>query len=253
MLTLAQIDLAYKKIYWVAAVWTLISVYFLLIYPINILGIFLFSAIVLLGMTIFYYTVKILFLLPGKAPFKPLFAGLVLIIGGAFFDITNTILHSPDLSLESNPLILFLFNYNFSLFYIYCMSFLGQILLVTNFCLLWAVFLKAYPIMLQKAASEDFLSTSIKLLGGVNANFWKIMIGKVDPFFAVTSVIPVLVGLSFYRWYLGLEWLNLVPISRVIVPVVISISTLIIYLMVSYRMACKNSVKNINLPIISNK
>lgn len=103
------------------------------------------------------------------------------------------------------------------------------------------MFLKAYPLMIQEILPGNFLSTIAIILGGPNANLWKLLIGKVDYFFSISSITPLLVGLSCYRWYLGLEWLNLAPISRILVPTIFSIISLFIYLYVSFRLIKKES------------
>lgn len=114
-------------------------------------------------------------------------------------------------------------------------GFISQLVFLVMFSVLWAIFLKAYPIILQNVPQENFWKTIIHIIAGPKATIFDFIIGKVDPFFGITAATPVILSVYLYRWYLGLEWLELVPISRIIVPGIICFGSAAIYASVVYK------------------
>jgi len=156
--------------------------------------------------------------LPEKLPTKSFLLGSFIVVGGATFDIVNTIMQTPDLSFEGNPVARLFLDNHFSVLFVYVLGALGQSLVVFFTLLLWAVFLKTYPILLSELRSNPPKSLICTVLGGPKASYLDLIVGKIEPMYTVTAVVPLLVGSFLYRWYLGFEWLELVPISRVLVP-----------------------------------
>lgn len=160
----------------------------------------------------------LIFLLPDRANKLLLSMGFIVMIGGASFDIINTVVFSPDLSLEGNPIARSLLDSGTSVGFVYIIGAIGQSLLLIIGLLLWVFFLKSYPVILneiRRNPKKPFLYT---LWGGPNATLLRIMIGKGDPFYNISSLGPIFLGVFLHRWYLGLEWLNIVPISRIVAP-----------------------------------
>jgi len=102
--------------------------------------------------------------------------------------------------------------------------------------MLWVIFLKAYPILLREIQPSTCLKMFVSLFGGPHATKLDLFLGKVNYFFYISSFTPMFVALSLYRWYLGLEWLEVVPISRIAVPTVIATSALFFYMLISYKL-----------------
>jgi hypothetical protein len=174
-------------------------------------------------------------MLPEKLPMPAFLLGGFIVVGGASFDIINTIIQTPDLSFEGNPVARLFFDNNFSVLFVYVLGFLGQSLIILFALLLWAVFLKTYPILLREIKNNPPKSFICTMLGGPNASYFDLFLGKVEPLYTVPAVGPLLVGSFLYRWYLGLEWLELVPISRVLVPVLAILFSLILYLYFAHK------------------
>jgi len=169
-------------------------------------------------------------ILPEKLPAKSFLLGGLVVVGGTTFDIVNTIIQTPDLSFEGNPVARLFLDNHFSVSFIYTLGAFGQSLVVLFTLLLWAVFLKTYPFLLSEMQNNPPKSLICTILGGAQASYIDLLIGRIEPIYTVTAVVPLLVGSFFYRWYLGLEWLGLVPISRVLVPSLAVFFSLVAYL-----------------------
>lgn len=229
----------YKKVYFTIITSALLVILFVFIQPKNFIGLALLSLITLCGMIILGLFIKAKNLLPEKAPLVPFSIGALLIVGGALFDVINTVIQSPDLALEANIFIRFLFESNFSLMQIYWIGTLEQLLLLGIALTMWCAFLKAYPIILRSIPPSNIFLTAIRVSGGPRANILDVLIGKGDYFFSTSSLTPAIVGVFLYRWYLGLEWLDLVPISHFIAPTIIVTGSLISYFYISHRLINK--------------
>ena len=217
----------YKNIYWPGMICGLVAYFFLFGKPSHTYGGIALIIMGACGLWILNFAIQALKKLPGKISFFPLISGLFVIIGGAIFDVVNTLIHSPDLALEANQIIQFLFERGLSLEQIYYVSFVYQLIHVAILSVLWANFLKAYPIIIQSIpSSANLWQTTVCIFAGPKASNFDFFIGKVDCFYFVSSVTPILTSLSLYRWYLGLEWLELVPLSRLFVPSLICIVSL---------------------------
>jgi len=235
---MTEIKKIYRKIYWSAVSCVLSVCYFL--QPQRHVGIAVFFILMGSGLCVLKFSLDTISILPGRIPLLPLCAGLFLIIGGAIFDVAITIIYSPDLTQEANHIVRFFFDLDLSLSQIYWLGLMGQTLYVSILSMLWANFLKAYPILLQQIQPTTFAKTFISIFGGPHATKLDLFVGKVDCFFYVSSLTPMLVALSLYRWYLGLEWLALVPISRIIAPITIAISAVFFYVYISHRLLIKD-------------
>lgn len=229
----------YKNVYWAGIISSIPALYFLIGEPASIDGCFALLLFALCGIFVLFFTIKIFNSLPGKMNTLALIGGLFLIIGGTIFDIANTVIYSPDLELEANPIIQFFIQYNFSLKKIYFFAFIYQVCntLLTSF--LWASFLKAYPTIIKSLPKKNIWKTTVFIFAGPKATSFDFIVGKVDPFYFITSITPVLTALSLYRWYLGLEWLELVPISRILMPFFVAVLSIFYYIYFSYKHARK--------------
>ncbi len=226
----------YKYIYWLAIIYGLTTCFFLFS-DLNVLSGYAVLIIMLLcAISALYFSIKAFKALPGKMNFSYLIFGLFLIIGGTSFDIINTVIHSPSLDKEANQIVCFLFTAGLSVKQIYCISFFYQLAYLALTSILWATFLKAYPIILRAMPErQNFWKRTLFLFSGPGATTFDFIIGKVDYFYFISSITPILTTLSLYRWYLGLEWLDLVPISHLFVPILISITSIFFYVYFSFK------------------
>lgn len=203
--------------------------------PTKLFGMTCFSAITLLSVFMIGLGLRTIQMLPGKIPLKYFFIGLFVVVGGACFDVAVTVTYSPDLVLEANPFIRFFISIGMPIKQIYLVGLFGQVIYTLLILIYWASFLKAYPVMIKNIQPCGIVNTFVKMYGGVNATKLDLFLNRVDSFYCTNSSIPIIVALSIYRWYLTLEWLGWVPISRVAAPIIISILGFIGYTLLSHR------------------
>src|SRR5262249_30249816 len=72
-----------------------------------------------------------------RAPLPVLLPGLALVAGGTGFDLVATVVHSPDLAQESNPVARALLDSGHSIPFLYAYGLLMQGGLALLFCLVW--------------------------------------------------------------------------------------------------------------------
>ncbi len=129
----------------------------------------------------------------GEAPPAGVAAGVAYFVGGALFDIAATLIHSPDLEYEGNPVARALLDSGHSLPFIYAYAAVCQSLTLLTLCLLWVAFLRHRPALVG----------SVKRRGS-----------PVRPFLTYHLfwlVVALVLAGAADRWYLGLEWFGLVP------------------------------------------
>lgn len=177
--------------------------------------------------------------------------GAVFIVGGAILDIAVTVAHSPDLSLEGNPYVRVLLDSEHSLPFVYVHALVTQSLYITLFCGLWLGFLKHRQMIAQTIAAGsprtmiDFVKAAT---GGAHLTVrqWLLPIRFSEApllyHYIWLVAIPVVFGISLFRWYAALEWLGVVEpdmVTRVGIVLHGVFSTLIIYFVVMWRLTRK--------------
>ncbi len=202
----------YKKIYYwyILLECTLMPVMFL---PVNsaIIHLSIFSAFVIGGFTL-YHAIRLYKAMPGHLPLFGLFTGIIFVLGGSIFDMTTTIICSPDLSEEGNPLLVALLNHNFPLYFIYLFTLFYQMLKVSINLYLWSAFLKGYPMILNSIPYKNFFITIQWLIGAGKMNFSDFLLSKNIQFeFLVPCLCFIIFSSNFIHWYAGLEWLKIIP------------------------------------------
>lgn len=225
----------YRKITWAVMLCSAFVSIFFVYQPTKLFGMTCFGAIILLSVTMIGLGLRTIQILPGKIPLKYFFSGLFVVIGGACFDVAVTVTYSPDLALEANPFVRFFISIGMPIKQVYLVGLFGQIIYAILILIYWAVFLKAYPLMIKNIQPCGIVNTFVKMYGGVNATKLDLFLNRVDTFYCTNSFIPIIVALSFYRWYLALEWLGWVPISRVVAPIIISLLGFFGYTVFSHR------------------
>lgn len=233
----------FKRIYMLGVMLTTISILFLLKPPnITLAALYLFGFFATAFMLILT-SIKVLQNSNGHINNRLLWGGCFIILGGVFFDVINTIIGSPDLSLESNPIVLYMSRNRLSLNSIYLLGFLGQVTLITMATLLWAVFLKNFNFLVEHLKGSSGRILFYEIIGGKETTLFKLIIGKTNPFNVIMFCIPLFISIFIYRWYLGLEWLGLVPISRIIAPTVIICAAAVGYFICVKQSICKFSAR----------
>ena len=133
--------------------------------------------LMLAGVTL-YYSIRLYHVIPGIVPLLALCGGIVLAVGGSIADMLATVLCSPDLSKEGNPIILTLLSNNCSIWFIYLVTLFYQILKVSITLYLWASFLKIYPSMVKSIPYVNFFTTLKWLMGAGKMSFSEFLLNK---------------------------------------------------------------------------
>jgi len=175
--------------------------------------------------------------------------GAAFIVGGAMFDIAVTVGHSPDLAMEGNPYVRVLLDSQHSLTFVYVHALVTQSLYITLFCGVWLGFLKHRQTIASTIAAAspgsvlDFFKAAT---GGAHLTvrqwLFPLHVSEVPLIYHYIWLIaiPVVFGISLFRWYAALEWLGVVQpdfVMRVAVVLHGVVSSLILYFVAMWRMS----------------
>ncbi|MEL1265177.1 hypothetical protein [Pseudoxanthomonas putridarboris] len=163
------------------------------------------------------------FVVRGSKPGRPwlLLGGLLVIVGGAGFDVCATLIHSPDLSREANPVARTLLASGLNASSVVAIGVLAQVLLVAICCFVWMNFVARLEWYKVEIARDDGRPIATKMLGISGRGWGAILAGKIDPPLFVSGIAPAILAVFAYRTYLALEWFGSVPISRLFVPLML--------------------------------
>ena len=150
-------------------------------------------------------------------PTIPLISGLLFVAGGAALDGLATLIKSPTLTLEANPIARSLLDSGFSVNFVIIYGMASQIAFVVFICVLWAAFLKHKDtfLALVKSKNEQSGLGFIKAaMGGAHLSwrqfFLPFTISEFPTSYYMVWVLSVcFVWGNLYRWYLGFNWLGL--------------------------------------------
>lgn len=175
--------------------------------------------------------------------------GAAFIVGGAILDIAVTVAHSPDLSMEGNPYVRVLLDSQHSLTFVYIHALVTQSLYITLFCGVWLGFLKHRQTIASTiaAASPRTIPDFFKAATGgahLTVRQWLLPLRPSEVPLMYHNIwlvaIPVVFGISLFRWYAALEWLGFVEpdtITRAGIVLHGVFSTLIVYFIAMWRMS----------------
>ena len=175
--------------------------------------------------------------------------GGLFIIGGALTDIAVTVIHSPDLAMEGNLYLRILLDSEHSLAFVYAYAFITQLLYIALFCGLWIGFLKHRWLIVQSVSSSSprsILEFIKAATGGAHLSVrqWllPLRMSEIPLLYHYVWVIaiPIVFGISQFRWYVAMEWLGVVEpdfATRVGVALHGVCSSLVVYLLAVRRMA----------------
>ena len=169
--------------------------------------------------------------------------GAFVVVGGAVFDIYATILFSPTLDLESNPVVRFLLKHDVAIEVIYWAGGVMQLVFVSIVVMMWLATVSGLPSLLSGLHHLSGNSLSYAILAGEKATLGSMLAGRGDVRYTVSFLSAMLIGVFVYRWYLGLEWFRIVPISRRIAPVVIFLGTAVLYVACCHKYVKKAQKK----------
>ena len=175
--------------------------------------------------------------------------GFAFIVGGAMLDISVTVGNSPDLALEGNPYVRILLDSEHSLMFVYAHALVTQSLYITLFCGVWLGFLKHRQTIAMTIAAggpTTVLQFFKAATGGAHLTVrqWLLPIRRSEVALMYHYIwliaVPVVFGISLFRWYAALEWMGFVePDARTRIGIVLHgvCSTLALYFVVMWRMS----------------
>lgn len=174
--------------------------------------------------------------------------GGLFIVGGAILDMAVTVAHSPDLELEGNPYVRILLDSQHSLTFVYMHALFTQSLYITLFCGVWIGFLRHREIIVNtiSAGAPQSVFEFVKAATGgshLTVRQWLFPIRPSEApliyHYVWLVTIPVVFGISLFRWYAAMEWIGLVePTDSTRVCVILHgvFSTLVLYFMTLWRL-----------------
>lgn len=170
-------------------------------------------------------------------PLIPLLVGVVSIVGGASFDVIATLAKSPTLTMETNPVARSLLDSGHSVEFVYMYGLSAQVLIIILGSIMWVAFLRHRQTLLASARDakpQSYLEFVKAALGGEHLS-WRqyllpLKLSDLPKSYHMMWLCAVIwVGVSPFRWYLGLEWLNWVHGFRGQVIAILMVLSLIGY------------------------
>lgn len=155
----------------------------------------------------------------GEATLPPgiLLLGLLLIVGGAAFDMTATVIHSPYLSQEQNAIARSLLDGGHDVSFVYGYAVICQSLYVAFIATLWIGLLRHRTTILNSTRGSRTFPELVKAATGGSELSWRQWclpqrLSELPRAYHLLWMIAViLVAGSVYRWYLGFEWYGVFP------------------------------------------
>lgn len=183
-----------------------------------------------------------------RLPWGITFCGGLFIVGGAVLDMAVTVAHSPNLELEGNPYVRILLDSQHPLPFVYLHALFTQSLYITLFCGVWIGFLRHRQIIVDTisvSSPNSWLDFVKAATGGphLTVRQWLFPIRLSEApllyHYVWLIAIPVVFGISLFRWYAAMEWIGVVEPSDYTRPLVIVhgvVSTLVLYFLALWRL-----------------
>lgn len=183
-----------------------------------------------------------------RLPWGIAVCGGIFIVGGAILDMAVTVAHSPNLEMEGNPYVRVLLDSQHPLPFVYLHALFTQSLYITLFCGIWIGFLRHREIIVEtiSAASPKGWVEFLKAATGgshLSIRQWLFPIRPSESpllyHYVWLIAIPIVFGISLFRWYAAMEWMGLVePETGTRFYVVLHgvFSTLLLYLLALWRL-----------------
>jgi hypothetical protein len=146
--------------------------------------------------------------------------GLAFIVGGAAFDILATLIHTPDLKLEANPIARALLDSAHPMWLVFVFAGVGQSLWLLTLCALWLALLRHRTAIAASVSGSSSLLLFIKAATGGAELTWRqwalpLRYSELpDPYHLCWPIVALAIASSADRWYLGLGWFGIAPVPR---------------------------------------
>ena len=182
-------------------------------------------------------------LLVGSQPlsYGLLIAGISFVGGGVAFDIFATVIHSPNLEREANPVARLLLDSGHSTGFVYLYGGFCQIAFASLICLLWGGLLRHRKSIVDSVRKSTSLLQLLKALTGGARLTWRQWICPLklsdlpDFSYYVWIMASMWVPGAAYRWYLGLEWFGFSPVDSIYVGIIAMLTGIVAYVIWVHR------------------
>jgi hypothetical protein len=164
----------------------------------------------------------------GDLPALPFIVGCVFVSGGVALDGIATLVMTPTLRHEVNPVARALLDAGLPAGLVVVYGIVSEVLFASLVCTLWAAFLRHRKALITSARSNnpksasDFIKAAVGVAHLSSRQFFLPHKTSELPtsYHIVWLVMAGLVGGCSFRWYLGLSWLDLVSVPCPVVLVV---------------------------------
>lgn len=220
----------HSKTYLSLISWVLCTLIFLWPNTSNLLNHYLVFIFPLTLLVLLLFSMKSIKLLP-KTPLKSSFflTGACVIVISSLSDVLITFWMSPTLSQEGNPIIIKMLDQNYTLNFVKSYIVFIQFLFTSVMLAFWVISCKSMPQITQSLNKASFLRLIPQILAGKDKTYKDLILSTLDPYYANASIGAIFIGVCFVKLYCSLEWLRIVPISRVYAPSILLLSAIFLY------------------------
>ncbi len=162
---------------------------------------------------------------------------------GIAFDVFATVVLSPNLAQEANPVARMLLDNGYSISTVYAYGGMMQFLVLAILCTMWAAFITHRQIYVESSYSQSSNSYLgfVKAMLGSGKKTWRqcftpFYFKKSSPYHLLWCMVPLaFVTTAVHRWLLGLEWLGVFPsfdqdnFVYAVFPIAVSLTLLWMY------------------------
>lgn len=149
--------------------------------------------------------------------------GAFVIAAGIWSDVLATVVNTPDMAREGNPIIIFLRESGFSLWLQYLTGFTAQFLLTVISCALWVAFIRHVPLykaLLLAMHPQSLIEFMWAALGG-RTYFSKIEKIKISRSYRLMWWLVLPLIMPFGRFSAALEWMKVIPHASFLIPLIV--------------------------------
>jgi hypothetical protein len=153
-------------------------------------------------------------------PWALFLLGLAFIVGGAALDITATVIHTPDLGQEQNPIARALLDSGHGVDLVYAYAAVCQSLYMAFLGCSWLGLLRHRRAILDSVRGSRTFLELVKAATGGSGLTWRqwclpLRLSELPQAYHLFWLVAVLaIASSLDRWYLGMEWYGLLSGGR---------------------------------------
>jgi len=176
----------------------------------------------------------------------PLISGIAFVVGGIVLDRVSTVIESPTLARERNPIWRALLDAEHSLAFVHIYTLACQMLLAALICILWAAFLRHRLTLITSAMTtqpKSRLEFVRAAMGGSPRPSWRqflLPLARSDfskSYHTLLTLSAIVTGAMMFRWYCGLSNFGLIrtsPVVALFISILVSATAYFVWLSLQY-------------------